>query len=120
MSASVHLADIGSLPSDVRFWVPAQPVDATLYPEGGMGSLAACARPWDSNPSRENEIECCVDRLRPPPKADIAPFSAIVFAGTMPCPNLRGGNETARVHHASRRSDSRVAACRARTAGRAR
>src|SRR5712691_510623 len=38
---------------------------------GTLGSLAACARPWDSNPSRKNEIECCVDRLIPPHKADI-------------------------------------------------
>ena len=38
---------------------------------GTLGSLAACARPWGSNPSRKNEIECCVDRLRPPPKAEI-------------------------------------------------
>src|SRR5207237_4380162 len=35
-----------------------------------LGSPAACARVWDSNPSRENEIECCVDRLRPAPLAD--------------------------------------------------
>src|SRR5262249_43753351 len=39
---------------------------------GTLGSLAAWASPWDSNPSRKNEIECCVDRLNPPPKADIA------------------------------------------------
>jgi hypothetical protein len=32
-----------------------------------LGSLAVCATPWHSNLSRKNEIECCVDRLNPPP-----------------------------------------------------
>ncbi len=55
-----------------------------------LGSLAAYARPWDSNLSGENEIECYVDRLRPPPKADIAIstcYDAVMIRG--------GGNETA-------------------------
>ena len=36
---------------------------------GTLESLAARARPWDSNPSRKNEIECCVDRLSRQPKS---------------------------------------------------
>jgi len=35
-----------------------------------FGTAAVCATPWDSNPNRKNEIECCVDRLNPPPLAD--------------------------------------------------
>src|SRR5689334_11375963 len=38
---------------------------------GTFGIAGSVHRPWDSNPSRKNEIECCVDRLNPPPKADI-------------------------------------------------
>ena len=38
---------------------------------GTLRSLASDTKPWDSNPSRKNEIECCVDRLNPPPIADI-------------------------------------------------
>jgi hypothetical protein len=38
---------------------------------GDFEPLASDTTPWDSNPSRKNEIECCVDRLNPPPKADI-------------------------------------------------
>jgi hypothetical protein len=43
-----------------------------------LGSLAVCATPWHSNLSRKNEIECCVDRLNPPPKADIGECTAHV------------------------------------------
>jgi hypothetical protein len=80
---------------NVRFGLPVQPVDATLTVLGGrmecltirrgyfrgftaaeqtgtLRSLASDTTPWDSNPSRKNEIECCVDLLNPPSKADIA------------------------------------------------
>jgi hypothetical protein len=42
---------------------------------GTLRSLAAGTTRWDSNPSRKNEIECCVDRLNTPPKADIVRVS---------------------------------------------
>ena len=38
---------------------------------GTLRSLASDTTPWDLNPSRKNEIECCVDRLNPPSLADI-------------------------------------------------
>src|SRR5690349_1582539 len=43
---------------------------------GTFGIAGSVHRPWDSNPSRKNEIECCVDRLNPPPIADIRKRSA--------------------------------------------
>jgi hypothetical protein len=41
---------------------------------GNFGIAASGARPLDPNSSRKNEIECCVNRLNPPPIADIARF----------------------------------------------
>src|SRR5690349_23227719 len=45
---------------------------------GTFGIAGSVHRPWDSNPSRKNEIECCVDRLNPPPIADIGNLHSIV------------------------------------------